>query len=302
MVRAPAVALLLAAVGAQAALVPAHHAASSIRRPIFRSSHAMYPHTLRVRGGMVRGGDDVTMSAAVIVERLCPALGFVLSSWLYYSPLPKLRSCVRKGTLGAFNPLPSALMVIGTTAWLGYGLSVKDPWITATNVPGTLIAVAQLVIMLPVMGCDGRDACDPRPLKQLQATVLGGTVCTVLLWVRLIFGGVSASARSHALGVYATAICILLFASPLSTIASVFRTRNAASILAPLTAAQCANCLMWSTYGVFAARDIFVWGPNGAGLLLGLLQLGLKMSFPSDEDVWVSEGNDVPEAEPVTQP
>ena len=45
--------------------------------------------------------------------------------------------------------------------------------------------------------------------------------------------------------------------------------------------AQCANCALWTTYGVFSAKDIFVWGPNGIGLSLGLAQIVLKVLFPS---------------------
>ena len=48
--------------------------------------------------------------------------------------------------------------------------------------------------------------------------------------------------------------------------------------------AQVANCLMWTVYGVFAAKDVFVWGPNGTGLVLGLVQLALKLLFPSKDD------------------
>jgi hypothetical protein len=39
----------------------------------------------------------------------------------------------------------------------------------------------------------------------------------------------------------------------------------------------------WTVYGVFAAKDIFVWGPNGIGLFLGLVQLALKILFPSNK-------------------
>ena len=28
-------------------------------------------------------------------------------------------------------------------------------------------------------------------------------------------------------------------------------------------------------------EGLYVWGPNGTGLLLGLLQLALKLAFPS---------------------
>ena len=49
----------------------------------------------------------------------------------------------------------------------------------------------------------------------------------------------------------------------------------------PLTLAQCANTLLWTIYGVMAAKDIFVYGPNGVGLSLGIAQLFLKLLFPS---------------------
>jgi len=207
---------------------------------------------------------------------VCPALGFVLSNALYAAPLPETLRRVKLGTLGDLNPLPTSLMVIGTTSWLGYALSSGNPWIAATNVPGAIVAIATFVSVLPLLR--------PGPqLRQVQGTVVAGASATISLWTYLIFAGLSAAVRSRVLGFYATAICIILFASPLSTIAKVIQSRNAASILAPLTAAQCLNCVMWTTYGVFAAKDPFVWGPNGTGLLLGIIQLGLKVSFPSKE-------------------
>jgi solute carrier family 50 protein (sugar transporter) len=201
-----------------------------------RVQRPLPPHLRALR---VRGGDTTTtMSAVVVAEKVCPALGFLLSNALYCSPVPALRERVKEGSLGSFNPLPSALMVLGTTSWVAYALSVKDPWIAATNVPGAVFAYAQLVFLLPLMR-RGRE------LTQVQGTIIGGVACTCLLWCKLIFGGTSAAVRSQTLGIYATIICIILFASPLSTIATVLQTRSSESILAPLTLSQCANCLLY---------------------------------------------------------
>lgn len=215
-----------------APLLAAHALAISPPQLVMRHTPT-HPRTNALR---VRGGSQTAMSAGVVAQQLCPAVGFLLSSALYCSPLPTVRECVKRGSLGAFNPLPSALMVLGTTAWLGYSLSVRDPWIALTNTPGTLIAITQLVLLLPLMR-------PGRQLAQFQATILGGAACTTLLWVQLIFSGATAAVRSRVLGIYATIICIALFASPLSTIFTVLSTRNAASILAPLTASQVANCM-----------------------------------------------------------
>ena len=58
------------------------------------------------------------------------------------------------------------------------------------------------------------------------------------------------------------------------------RERDSASIYAPLTLAQVANCATWTGYG-FAIGDLWVWGPNLTGLILGLLQLALKLVYPA---------------------
>ncbi len=242
--------------------------APSLQRPLM-----LQTKTLRQLRG---GGEGAAMSAAAIAERVCPAVGFVLSNALYYSPVPKLNECVGAGSLGSLNPLPSALVVVSATAWVGFALSVRNPWIAATNVPGAMVGFYQLVTMLPLM----RGHPD---LGKVQATILAGAASALALWAALIFGGAGAAARALWLGNYASLICILLFASPLSTIATVVRTRDAASILAPLTAAQVANCLMWTLYGLTRpfSEGLYIWGPNGTGLLLGLAQLALKLLFPS---------------------
>ncbi|KAH8090242.1 sugar transmembrane transporter [Aureococcus anophagefferens] len=84
--------------------------------------------------------------------------------------------------------------------------------------------------------------------------------------------------------VLASAFCVILFGSPLSTIAKVIRQRNSASILAAFTFAQVANCSLWAAYGLWAAKDVYVYGPNIAGLALGLAQLALRIIFPASDD------------------
>ena len=95
-----------------------------------------------------------------------------------------------------------------------------------------------------------------------------------------MLGGADHATRTWSLGLYGSAICVILFASPLSTVREVLVTSSAASIYAPLTIAQVANCWMWTIYG-FGIGDVWVYGPNGTGLLLGLVQLALKLLYPT---------------------
>lgn len=87
---------------------------------------------------------------------------------------------------------------------------------------------------------------------------------------------------SSALGLFASFLFILLSGSPLSTIKTVFVTKNAGSILTQLTIAQVSNTALWSLYGL-AIKDKFVYYPNLTGLGFGLIQLALKLLFPSKQ-------------------
>ena len=170
--------------------------------------------------------------------------------------------------------LPLVLMVVSTTAWISYALSVPNPYITASNLPGAVAAVAYLVFTLPLMP---REAAAERRTVQLIA--VAGTAALLVLWSYLVLGGLAAEERSKALGFYGSLICVILFASPLSTMREVIAAKSSATIYAPLTLAQVANCATWTGYG-FAIGDLWVWGPNLTGLLLGLMQLALKLVFP----------------------
>ena len=97
--------------------------------------------------------------------------------------------------------------------------------------------------------------------------------------------------RINVLGICCNIIVIILFASPLSTIAKVVSTRSSASLNRPFMAVQVLNCALWFTYGLMIG-DIYVWIPNAIGLLLGLIQLALICIFPKGKPVMM-QGDDV---------
>ena len=217
------------------------------------------------------------MSAASLIGTTAPTIGIFTSTALYGASLPEMRARVKQGSLGETNPLPTAFVVLSTTAWIQYALSVRDPFVLVSNLPGAVAAMLSTVMMLPLMA--------PSPaLTQVQATLVGGTFSHLALWSYLIFSGTQAAARSKVLGLYASAFCVVLFGSPLSTISKVIKTKNSASILASFTVAQCLNCFLWSVYGLYAAKDVYVYGPNLTGLGLGLIQLALRVLFPAKEE------------------
>ena len=214
------------------------------------------------------------MSSSLLQE-VFPILGLLLSNILYAAPAPAVALAHRTQNIKNFNVLPAALMCVSTCAWCFYALSVPNPYIFFANAPGLIASVAYLVITLPLIPKN-----QAQMKRSVQATMVVGAAAALVLWARVIFGDYSRRDRSFILGLYASCICVIMFASPLSTMAIVLRTKNAASIYAPLTAAQVVNCGTWTLYGL-AVGDIWVWGPNASGLALGLVQVALKCLFSS---------------------
>lgn len=216
------------------------------------------------------------MNLAAAANVWAPVAGVFTSNALYFSPLVATMQRTKAGSMGDLNPLPAAVTVLSTLAWLQYGLAVANPFVTASNVPGLVAAVAGFVLMLPLM----KGSAD---LKVTQTTFIGGCAATVGLWTWMVFSRLTAVARAAALGYYASGFFVVLCAAPLSTIQKVIQKKDASSIFAPATAAQCVNCALWTAYGMLAISDVFVWGPNLTGLMLGVAQLALKIVFPSDK-------------------
>eukprot|EP00956_Cyclotella_meneghiniana_P032605 scaffold90301_cov56-Cyclotella_meneghiniana.AAC.2 len=152
-----------------------------------------------------------------------------------------------------------------------YGLSIQDPYVTLSNVPGCIASIWYVVTILPLLKDD--------TLQQTQGLVVLLSAFTINLWTWLSLTNKSLGQISSTLGMYASLLFILLSGSPLSTIKTVVSTKSSKSILTPLTLAQVVNTALWSVYGL-AIGDRFVYGPNGVGLVFGLVQLLLKVRFP----------------------
>ena len=79
-------------------------------------------------------------------------------------------------------------------------------------------------------------------------------------------------------GFTANAILLMYYAAPLSTIITVIKTKNAASLNLPLSVMQCINGCLWLGYGL-AVSDPFIYVPNGIGACTGGLLCFLLFVF-----------------------
>ena len=207
-----------------------------------------------------------------LVKQLVPKIGILTSTLLYFSPLAAVRSASSSESLGDLNPVPLAIMAVSSICWLVYGLSIQDPYVTLSNVPGAIASIWYVTAVLPLL--------KGGQLQTTQSIIVGLAAITINLWTYLSLTKKTMAQVSSALGLFASGLFIVLSGSPLSTIKTVLRAKDSGTILAPLTFAQVTNTALWSAYGL-AIREKFVYGPNAVGLGFGLIQLLLKLMFPS---------------------
>lgn len=89
------------------------------------------------------------------------------------------------------------------------------------------------------------------------------------------------SARAQA-GLVSNAITIYMYFAPLSTMATVIRTKDATSIPTTLSVASLCCSLSWFLYG-FTLDDIFVMIPNVFGVFFSSIQLLLVMKYGNSQ-------------------
>jgi solute carrier family 50 protein (sugar transporter) len=92
---------------------------------------------------------------------------------------------------------------------------------------------------------------------------------------------------------------LFFYGAPLSTIATVLKTRNSRSIHVPTMITNTANGAFWCAYGI-AVQDYLIGGPNGVGAFLGGIQILLCVLFPHG-DSGSDKGNDLANGQPAEE-
>ena len=122
------------------------------------------PTTPRLSGSVIR-----------IAESWAPSIGVLTSTLLYLAPAKAVWNAIRRSRnqgvedddddndvngddrsnkddpMYGLNPLPIAIMPSVALSWLAYGLASSDPYLILGNLPGTLLSVAYLIGILPLM-------------------------------------------------------------------------------------------------------------------------------------------------------
>ncbi|KAL7501108.1 hypothetical protein ACHAWT_010859 [Skeletonema menzelii] len=243
----------------------------------------------------------------ILADYVAPTIGCILSTLTFSAPIKSLLMAIKSGSLGSLNCTPWVFMTGNTIGWLAYSFITLDLFVFFANAPGLLISIwlntgamklqyyEELVkrsaaenrsrdgdddaISVQTAKIDCCQQLTSHELKVLQI---------VLVWIIILSTTslipVSNEEMKFIVGVAVNINLIFFYAAPLSTIASVIRTKNSASIHFWTMAMNTSNAFFWCVYSL-AIQDYYILIPNGLGFLFGLVQVALYQCFPRSEEV-----------------
>jgi solute carrier family 50 (sugar transporter) len=265
----------------------------------------------------------------IVFHYVCPTMGVLISTALYMAPLRDLQRCLQKGSLGNLNPVPWAVMSGNCLGWLIYAHFAHDPFILASNIPGILVSTwlnvgaSKLQYTEAMEKKQANDTADDNNVQEREESSPATAVTTTAtaatdpkqipsltpqdaLWLQILFLWIvivvcvvwlplfnsSLLGRKQMIGLLVNINLLFFYGAPLQTIHIVLASKSSDSLHTTTVLLNCINAAFWAVYGI-AVKDMVVYGPNGLGLLFGLLQALLCCVYPKSGGRNEDDNNDL---------
>ena len=181
---------------------------------------------------------------------------------VFLSHLSSMKQFAINGTTGDVSCIPHAAMCANGALWVVYGVLKGDMTIVVPNMSGFFFGAHYVYTFAKFV-----------PPKFSMSQYYGGIAAMIETVLGMAIT-LETSLALDAIGLTGCAVVAVMFGGPLGSIKTVLRDKNTTSLPVPFTVAAFINCLCWVSYGSLVIDDIYVWGPNLAGLLASTTQLG----------------------------
>mmetsp|Transcript_3869 Transcript_3869/g.5406 ORF Transcript_3869/g.5406 Transcript_3869/m.5406 type:complete len:214 (-) Transcript_3869:5-646(-) len=203
------------------------------------------------------------------MEGFLSVVATALSLGMGLSPLKTIREIQSQGHTGNLSIIPFFAILLNSVLACAYGVLIANTTIILVNGINGLLSFYYCQVFYNV-------AHDKASARFILLCGLSGFLVIMyrVFWVLDSEG----DSPKQELGNFLMAATIFMFASPLSTVVTVIRTRNAASIPVMLSLASFACSLAWFLFG-WTLMDRVIMIPNFLGMVLSASQLALVWFF-----------------------
>lgn len=209
-------------------------------------------------------------------------IGNVISFGMFASPVPTFYRIVKNKATEGFKPDPYLATVLNCLLWVFYGMPFVHPdalLVLTINAIGLVIELIYLAIFFTYSNTKGR--------KKVVYWLAGEFLffAVVVLIALLVFHGTKK--RSLFVGVLCDIFNIIMYASPLTIMKKVIKTKSVKYMPFYLSLANFLNGSIWTAFALIKF-DIFVLVSNGLGMISCAMQLILYAiyykSTPKDDN------------------
>ncbi|GBF91311.1 DNA-3-methyladenine glycosylase [Raphidocelis subcapitata] len=198
----------------------------------------------------------------ILLHHVCPGVGSLIAFFMFGAPLPAVLEVRRRRYIGETNALPFAAMGANCMAWLFYGFLIRDWYVYIPNFVGLMFGWFFTFTCFKFSTDKAQDSLTAIILSTLGLYFVIGIVHQA---ANLQFAAAKTLWGSTAVGVLG-----LYYTAPLTTILTVLRARDSASLNGPLSTMNVLNGALWFAYGM-AIKDWFIALPNGIGAAFNVI-------------------------------
>ncbi|XP_054801513.1 bidirectional sugar transporter SWEET6b-like [Prosopis cineraria] len=208
------------------------------------------------------------MASAAVARNVVGIIGNVISFGLFLSPTPTFYGIIKKKAVEEFKPDPYIATILNCAFWVLYGMPFVHPHsilVLTINSVGLVLEFVYVIIFYAYATNKGRK----KVLLWLLVEAIFFTAI-VLITMLALHG---TKRRSLIVGVLCDVFNVMMYASPLTIMAKVIRTKSVKYMPFWLSVTNFLNGLCWTTYALIHPFDIYVLTSNGLGAISGAFQL-----------------------------
>ncbi|KAI3726957.1 hypothetical protein L1987_66764 [Smallanthus sonchifolius] len=209
------------------------------------------------------------------LRTLVGILGNIISLILFLSPVTTFMRIIKAKSVQAFRPDPYVATILNCSLWMFYGLPIVHPdslLLITINGAGFIIEVVFITIFFIYSTWSGR--------KKIVMVLIFEVVFTAAIVAVTLTCFHTYASRSMVVGLICIVINILMYASPLTVMKMVIKTKSVKYMPLSLSVATFANSIVWCGYALLQF-DPYILVPNALGTLSAIVQLVLYATYYS---------------------
>ncbi|XP_008239745.1 PREDICTED: bidirectional sugar transporter SWEET5 isoform X1 [Prunus mume] len=200
-------------------------------------------------------------------------IGNVISLGLFLSPIPTFWRIIKLKTVADFKPDPYVATLLNCAMWVFYGMPFVHPdSILVITINGAGLVIEFIYITIFIIYSPGSKR------KKIFIALVTEVIFFVIVVFVVLYCFHTTKRRSLIVGIICIVFNILMYASPLTIMKMVIKTKSVKYMPFYLSLTNLLNGVVWVVYALLKF-DINILIPNGLGAISGIIQLILYATF-----------------------